>query len=81
MWYVLGILTVILLFLYFEGPNALWGGFTVGVVIGIILSLISVFQGDGFNWSTLGKAIIISVLAGFIFEIIGQFANKLKKKK
>ena len=60
---------------FFRGKNAIWGGATIGLIIGTILAI---FQ--KFNWPILYKAIIIGILAGLIADILGLFSDFLKKK-
>lgn len=69
------IASVSMILSFFRGRNAIWGGATIGLIIGII---IAVFQ--KFNWSIIGRAVIIGILVGVIAEVIGIIADYLKNK-
>ena len=76
MWTALTILSIIAVILsFFRGQNAIWGGATIGLIIGIIIAII-----QRFNWSILGKAVVIGILVGSIAEILGLLSDFLKKK-
>ena len=60
-----------------KAKNAVWGGLSIGVVVGIILGLVYVFKGSGFNWKLFKKALIVGVLLGGFAELIAL----IKKKK
>lgn len=76
MWIPLIIVAVILLVIFWRGPNAIWGGITFGLIIGLIVAIINSFLGKGFHWSTIGKVTIICVLIGGFFEIIGKLSGR-----
>jgi hypothetical protein len=77
MWTILSIVALIILFLFFlKGPNAVWGGATIGLIAGIVI----VFIGDGFNWFIIYKSIVIGILMGGIAELLGLISSKLKSK-
>ena len=77
-WYVLGGIVAVLLLFFFRGRNAVWGGFTAGLVGGLGLATFFVFRGEGFEWSILGKSAIIGTLVGFATELLGKLGNRLK---
>ncbi|KKT29267.1 hypothetical protein A3G55_02795 [Candidatus Giovannonibacteria bacterium RIFCSPLOWO2_12_FULL_44_25] len=75
-WIILGIVSIILLAVYFRrGRNALWGGLTAGVIIGFIIALFS-----GFNWYIVGKGAISGTMVGFVTELLGTLSDYLKKR-
>ena len=75
-WIILGIASIILLAVYFRrGRNALWGGFTIGVLIGSLIALFS-----GFKWDIIGKGAIVGTMIGFIAELLGKLFDYLKKR-
>jgi hypothetical protein len=76
-WNILGTIAIIALVLsFFIGKNAIWGGLTLGAIIGVIVTLISFFIGDGFNRTLVKEIAIVSVLLGAVFEIIGRLSKK-----
>jgi len=80
-WTILTIISGILLILYFSsGRNSVWGGLTLGIIIGLIAVLIFVFRGNGFDWYIIGEAAIIGTLAGFIADLLGRLSDYLRRK-
>jgi len=76
LWTFLGIASIILLAIYFwRGRNAVWGGFTAGIIIGFIIALFS-----GFNWYIVGKGAILGTMIGFVAELLGMLSDFLKRK-
>ena len=57
----------------------MWGTLTLGVIIAIVVLLIGKFRGVGYDWDLFKHIIVISVLAGALFEILGRL-SKMKKK-
>lgn len=79
-WKILAIITVVLLIGFWRRRNAVWGGFTAGMVIGFIVAIVFVFQDKGFDWFIIGKAAILGTMVGFIAELLGKVADLLKRK-
>lgn len=76
MWMILSVVSIILLIVYFgRRQNAVWGGFTFGLIIGFIISLFS-----GFNWYIIGKGAILGTMVGFTAELLGMLSDYLKRK-
>jgi uncharacterized membrane protein len=77
LWTFLGIASIVLLVIYFRrGQNAVWGGFTGGIIIGIVVALLS----SGFNWFIVGKGAVLGTLIGFIAELLGVLSDYLRKR-
>ncbi|MFC1905743.1 hypothetical protein ACFLXL_02930 [Chloroflexota bacterium] len=74
LWIILLIIAVILLLLHWGGRNAVWGGATLGLVVGIIISII---KGD---WTFLAYSVSGGVFLGTFFEWLGRLADWLKKR-
>lgn len=79
-WIILGVASLILLAFYWNRRNAVWGGLTIGIIIGLIVAIFSVFKGSGFNWYAIGKITIVGVMLGFAAELFGMLSDYLKKK-
>ncbi|MDD5454899.1 MAG: hypothetical protein PHW62_05335 [Candidatus Ratteibacteria bacterium] len=79
-WIVLTIISAISLILYWKGPNSIWGGLTLGVVVGFIWNIVSAIQGDGFHWSIIGKCVVVGVLLGVVADWLGRFSDYMRKK-
>ena len=75
-WIILGIASIVLLAIYFRVRNAVWGGFTVGIIIGLIIALFSEF-----NWYIVGKGAISGVMIGFAAELLGKISDFIKQRK
>jgi len=67
---IMVVVAIILLVLHWKGPNAVWGGATVGVIVGLIVSLIA---GD---WSPLPAIFMAGTIVGAIFEWVGRLAKR-----
>lgn len=78
-WTILAIATPILLIIYWKSKNAVWGGFTIGIIVGLILAIISKIKGDNFNWFTIIKWLEIGTIAGFFAEMLSKLGNLSKK--
>ena len=75
-WNLLKLISIILLILYFRaGRNAVWGGFTMGVIVVIIL----IFFFDVPSYVYM-RILSISVLAGFGADLLGRLSDKLRER-
>lgn len=80
-WDILAIIAIISLIVSFGiGRNAIWGGISIGIIIYLVILVINLISGDGFNWILYKKVLITYVLAGALFEIIGRAFSLLGKK-
>ena len=79
-WTILGIITIILLIIFWRKRNAVWGGLTIGIVIGFIIAIFYLFKGSGFNWFIIGKSAVLGTMAGFIAELLGKISDLIRKK-
>ena len=41
-WTIIGIVVVILLIIFWRGRNAIWGGLTLGIIIGFIITIFKI---------------------------------------
>ena len=80
-WIILGIITAILLIVFRGGRNAVWGGLTLGIIIGLIVAIFFVFEGSGFDGYIVGKGAILGTIVGFIAQLLGKVSDLIKKKK
>ena len=79
-WIIFGLISIVLLIIYFfRGKNALWGGLSLGAVVGLIIALIYLFLGHGFIWLIIAKVAIVGTILGFLSEIFGIVGDKIKK--
>ena len=75
-WIILGIATLILLIVYWRKRSAVWGGFTAGLIIGLIVTFFS-----GFDWYIVGKGAVSGTIVGFGAELLGKVSDKIRGKK
>ena len=76
-WNILGLIAILALIIFFSnGKNAVWGGLTIGTIIGVIIGLYYLFTSKGFDWIILKKCAIIGTLVGLIAEIIGRISKR-----
>ncbi len=75
-WIILGIVAVIFLAIFWRSRNAVWGGFTLGVIVGAIISVISAINGNHFHWSTIMKSAIVACLIGVAVELFYILSKK-----
>ena len=75
-WIILGVLSIGLLIFYARSRSAVWGGFTIGIVLGIIVAIITYFQSSEFYWSIIFKWATICTIIGFGTELLGMFRKK-----
>ena len=79
-WKLFGVVAAVLLLIYWRGRNAVWGGLTIGAILGLVVALFSVLRGNGFDWFIIGKGAISGTIAGFIAELLGKASNLIKRK-
>lgn len=79
-WSVLGIVAIVLLVIYLKKRNAVWGGLTLGIIVGMIFAIISVLKKTGFDWYILKNSAIVGTLAGFIAELLGKAGDRMRDK-
>ncbi|MBI5071886.1 hypothetical protein HZB93_03290 [Candidatus Falkowbacteria bacterium] len=79
-WTILGVIAIILLIIFWKKRSAVWGGLTIGIIIGAIVAIVYLIRGSGFNWFVVGKGAILGTIAGSIAESLGIISNFLKKK-
>lgn len=79
-WIILGVVSFALLILYWRKRNAVWGGLTIGIIIGLIVAIFYLFKGSGFNWFIIGKGAVLGTMAGFIAELLGMISDLIRKK-
>lgn len=77
-WIVLGIIAAILLIVFWRRRNAIWGGLTLGIIIGLIVAVFFVFEGSGFDGYIVGKGAILGIIIGFMAQLLGRVPDLLK---
>ena len=76
MWEILTTIAAISIIVsFFRKQNAIWGGATIGLVLGIVIAVF-----NKFNWSIIYKAIVIGIIVGLIADLLGMISDLLKKK-
>jgi len=80
MWLFLAGLAGLSLFLFFRGPNAVWGGLTLGAIVGLLWAIVSAVLGHGFELATIGKGAVVGSLLGAATELVGKLGRALKSR-
>lgn len=75
-WNVLTVFSLILLAIYWRSKNAVWGSFTVGLIIGVLWK----FLGST-DWYFVIKVGVIAIFLGFGAELLGMISNRFQMKK
>jgi hypothetical protein len=81
LWVILGIISVILIIAYWRKRGAAWGGLTLGIIVGVVITIIRLIKGDGFSWIVLCKIGIAGVIIGVLSEWLGVATDLFRKKK
>ena len=74
-WIILAVIAFILLIIYWGGRNAVWGGLTGGIIIGILWKFIG-----GTDWYIVVRVATITTLLGFGSELLGTTSDHFRKK-
>ena len=75
-WVFLAISSLIVLGRYWNTRNAVWGGLTLGVIVGILWKVFG-----GIDWYIVVKTAIVATLIGFGAELLGEGRDYLRKKR
>ncbi len=74
-WTILAVISLILLAIYWNSRNAVWGGLTAGVITGVLWKFIG-----GTDWYIVVKVATVATLLGFGAELLGMLSDYFKKK-
>lgn len=80
-WKILGIIAAVLLIIFRQGQNAVWGGLTIGAIISSIITIVYLLMEGKLNWSIIGKGAVLGTMVGFIAELLGIISDFIGKKK
>ena len=72
---ILTIVSGVLLILFFKGPNAVWGGATIGLIVGGVVGLIMGNFVNGLMWG-----FSVGTLGGVAAELLGMLSDYLNKR-
>ena len=75
-WKIIGIITLILLVIYWGKRNAVWGGLAIGIIAGLVIALFS-----SFDWWVVPKSAIVGTFVGFGADLLGKISDKMRKKQ
>jgi hypothetical protein len=72
-WITLACINGIVLFVFFGDRNAVWGGLTMGAILGLLVAAgFAIFGDSGFVWQIMAKWAISFSLVGAIFEFVSR---------
>jgi len=54
-WIILAILAAGALIIFWKSKNAIWGGLTLGGIVGLIVAIVFLFIDKSFPWSFIYK--------------------------
>ena len=74
-WIILGVLALISLIVYWSGKNSVWGGLTLGTIVGFVVTFFI-----GFDWYVVLKGAISGTLIGFLADLLGKVSDKIRTK-
>jgi hypothetical protein len=77
---ILIILAAILLIIYARGKNPVWGGLTIGAVLGLLIVGYQLLSGIGFYGVIIIRLATYGVLIGFLADLSGKLVDKLRGK-
>jgi hypothetical protein len=75
-WGILAVAAVVGLIFFWRGPNAVWGGATIGLVFGLIVALIDYSRGLGFYWQIVGKSLVVCTSLGAAIELLSRILRR-----
>jgi Na+/proline symporter len=80
LWPPLGLLCIVLLVVYWRNRNAVWGGLSIGIVVGLLTAVGFAIWGDGFSWRVVAKISIVVTLLGFGAELLAKTSNYVRRR-
>ena len=69
---IMAIVAGVLLSIFWRGRNAVWGGATIGAIVGLILALVN------HSWSLLALSFAIGTFIGLGAEGLGRLSDRMK---
>lgn len=80
-WTVLGAVSIVALVVSGKKRNAIWGGLTFGIFVGLIILIVKYFTGSVLDWIVIVKSAIVGSLIGFGAEVLSMLVSKLKNRR
>lgn len=71
---IMAVVAGVLLLVFWRGRSAVWGGATIGAMVGLILALV---KGD---WSLLALSFAVGTFVGLGAEGLGRLSDKLRRR-
>lgn len=76
MWWIVSAVGIAALRQYFfRGRNAVWGGATLGVLVGFVIVLIR----PPFDWEVIGHSAVTGAFVGLIAEFLGWIGDRMRR--
>ncbi len=69
-WIILNVVALILLLKYWGTKNSVWGGLTLGIIVGILWKIFGTE-----DWYIVVKITTIGILLGFCAELLGKVSH------
>lgn len=68
-------IAVALLIIYWRGPNAVWGGATLGLLVGLFLAL-AILDAKAIVWT-----VSVGAVSGFVLEVCCKLASPSRESQ
>jgi len=79
-WLVLGIVAFVSLIIYWSKRGAVWGGLTLGIVLGFFVAIYFLITGRGFSWISWVRCAIVATLVGVLADWLGKGSDLMRKQ-
>jgi hypothetical protein len=79
-WMIAGVVALVSLGFSWQKRNAIWGGLTIGVVLGLLFSSYLALTGSGFSWLIVTQIATVATLIGLGGELLGMASDEMKKR-
>ncbi|MGC4038990.1 MAG: hypothetical protein QM764_23735 [Chitinophagaceae bacterium] len=80
-WDILAFIGFIFLVAFFyAGKNLVWGAFSFGIILALIVCGIYFLKNDAWPWDLFKKIIVTVTLGGVLVEVAIRIGGRLRKK-
>jgi len=79
-WTIFAVISIILLIIYWGKKNAVWGGLSIGIVVGLIITIVYFLKDNDFSWVVIGKSALLGTMIGFVAELLGMVSDLIRNK-
>lgn len=80
-WIIAGFIVFFALAIFWRRRSAVWGGLTIGIIIGLLVATYFAFKGSSFDWYLVAKIVVVTTLVGLGAELLGKISDYFHSKK